>query len=46
MVPLAPQWMRDAGLEWLYRLVRQPGRIRRQMRLPAFVWAVLLHGRR
>ncbi|MEM6283823.1 MAG: WecB/TagA/CpsF family glycosyltransferase, partial [Chloroflexota bacterium] len=46
VVPLAPQWMRDAGLEWLYRLVRQPGRIRRQMRLPAFVWAVLLHGRR
>ncbi|MEL6152044.1 MAG: WecB/TagA/CpsF family glycosyltransferase, partial [Chloroflexota bacterium] len=46
VVPLAPQWMRDAGLEWLFRLVRLPGRIRRQMRLPAFVVAVLLHGRR
>ncbi|MEL6269771.1 MAG: WecB/TagA/CpsF family glycosyltransferase [Chloroflexota bacterium] len=46
VVPLAPQWMRDAGLDWLFRLVRQPGRIRRQMRLPAFVVAVLLHGRR
>jgi N-acetylglucosaminyldiphosphoundecaprenol N-acetyl-beta-D-mannosaminyltransferase len=43
--PFAPQWMRDAGLEWFFRLVRQPGRFRRQLRLPAFVLAVLLRGR-
>ncbi len=36
----APGWMRRAGLEWLFRLVRQPGRIRRQLALPAFVWLV------
>ncbi len=41
-VPLAPNWMRTAGLEWLFRLVRQPWRAKRQLRLPAFVVAVLL----
>jgi N-acetylglucosaminyldiphosphoundecaprenol N-acetyl-beta-D-mannosaminyltransferase len=40
-VPLAPGWMRRAGLEWLFRLVRQPWRTRRQLRLPAFVLSVL-----
>jgi N-acetylglucosaminyldiphosphoundecaprenol N-acetyl-beta-D-mannosaminyltransferase len=44
-VPLAPPWLRRAGLEWLYRLVKQPWRARRQLRLPAFVVRVLLHGR-
>ncbi len=29
VVPYAPQWMRRAGLEWLYRLYRQPQRIGR-----------------
>lgn len=23
----APQWMQDAGLEWFYRLCREPGRL-------------------
>lgn len=36
----APGWMRRSGLEWLYRLLRQPHRIRRQLALPAFVWRV------
>ena len=36
----APGWMRRAGLEWLFRLLRQPGRMRRQLALPAFVWLV------
>lgn len=37
--PRAPAWMRGAGLEWLYRLLRQPRqRFRRQAtRLPAFL---------
>jgi N-acetylglucosaminyldiphosphoundecaprenol N-acetyl-beta-D-mannosaminyltransferase len=39
--PRAPGWMRRAGLEWLYRLGHQPGRIRRQLALPLFVWLVL-----
>jgi N-acetylglucosaminyldiphosphoundecaprenol N-acetyl-beta-D-mannosaminyltransferase len=41
VLPRAPLWMRRAGLEWLYRLYLQPWRIRRMMRLPRFVLAVL-----
>jgi N-acetylglucosaminyldiphosphoundecaprenol N-acetyl-beta-D-mannosaminyltransferase len=37
----APQWMQRAGLEWLYRLLREPWRWRRQLALPKFVWQVL-----
>jgi len=36
----APKWMQDAGLEWLYRLLRQPRRWRRQLALIEFVWRV------
>lgn len=46
VVPRAPQWMRNAGLEWLYRLYLQPSRIGRMTRLPRFVLAVLRRGRR
>jgi exopolysaccharide biosynthesis WecB/TagA/CpsF family protein len=41
VLPRAPLWMRRAGLEWLYRLYLQPWRIKRMMRLPRFVLAVL-----
>ncbi len=41
IVPRAPDWMRKRGLEWLYRLIRQPWRLRRMMRLPRFALAVL-----
>ncbi len=40
-VPRAPKWMRARGLEWLFRLLRQPWRARRMLRLPRFVFAVL-----
>ena len=33
-----------SGLEWLYRLVREPRRWRRQLALPQFVWLVALEG--
>jgi N-acetylglucosaminyldiphosphoundecaprenol N-acetyl-beta-D-mannosaminyltransferase len=33
----APRWMRRWGLEWLYRLFREPWRWRRQMALPRFM---------
>lgn len=46
IVPRAPLWMRRAGLEWLFRLMRQPWRIKRMMRLPRFVIAVVMGGRR
>jgi N-acetylglucosaminyldiphosphoundecaprenol N-acetyl-beta-D-mannosaminyltransferase len=32
----APAWMRRAGLEWLFRLARQPWRARRMAVLPRF----------
>jgi N-acetylglucosaminyldiphosphoundecaprenol N-acetyl-beta-D-mannosaminyltransferase len=37
----APHWMQRIGLEWLYRLIREPWRWRRQLALPKFVWHVL-----
>jgi N-acetylglucosaminyldiphosphoundecaprenol N-acetyl-beta-D-mannosaminyltransferase len=40
----APLWMRRSGCEWLYRLAREPGRIRRQWILPLFVWRVIKEG--
>jgi N-acetylglucosaminyldiphosphoundecaprenol N-acetyl-beta-D-mannosaminyltransferase len=40
-VPRAPLWMRRAGMEWLFRLSRQPWRIRRMAVLPAFAISVL-----
>ncbi len=40
-VPAAPRFWRALGLEWLYRLVREPSRARRQMALPAFLFASL-----
>ncbi len=37
----APVWMREHGLEWLYRLIRQPSRWRRMLALPLFAWRVI-----
>lgn len=41
----APAWMRRLGLEWAYRLLRQPWRWRRQLALPGFALLVLLRRR-
>jgi N-acetylglucosaminyldiphosphoundecaprenol N-acetyl-beta-D-mannosaminyltransferase len=35
-LPRAPLAIRRAGLEWLYRLVREPRRFARQLALPVF----------
>lgn len=40
-VPRAPAWMRRRGLEWLFRLVRQPWRARRMAVLPLYAVLVL-----
>lgn len=37
----APAFMRRAGLEWLYRLIIQPWRWKRQLNLITFMWFVL-----
>jgi len=39
-VPRAPAWMRRVGLEWLFRLARQPWRLRRMAVLPVYAWRV------
>lgn len=36
----APRWMRAVGLEWLYRLLRQPWRWKRMLALPRFAVAI------
>lgn len=38
----APDWVQRIGLEWLYRLVNEPWRWRRQLVLPQFALRVLL----
>lgn len=40
----APIAVRRLGLEWLYRLVTEPRRWKRQLALPQFVWLVALDG--
>ncbi len=40
-VKRAPLWMQRAGLEWLYRLVKEPRRFKRMLRLPKFLLAVI-----
>jgi N-acetylglucosaminyldiphosphoundecaprenol N-acetyl-beta-D-mannosaminyltransferase len=41
----APQWVQNLGMEWLYRLAREPWRWRRMLALPRFALRVLF-GRR
>lgn len=40
-IPRAPAWMRRSGLEWLFRLLRQPWRVRRMAVLPIYAVRVL-----
>jgi N-acetylglucosaminyldiphosphoundecaprenol N-acetyl-beta-D-mannosaminyltransferase len=45
----APRWMRERGIEWLYRLLRQPRRWRTALSLPgviAMALAARIKGRR
>ena len=42
----APGWVQRLNLEWLFRLITQPWRWRRQLVLPRFAWLVLREGGR
>lgn len=44
-VKLAPAWMRRVGLEWFYRLMKHPTRIKRQMVLPRFMLHIIFGGK-
>lgn len=37
----APQWIRKIGLEWFYRLMREPYRWRRMLALPKFALKII-----
>lgn len=41
-VKRAPEWWQNHNLEWLYRLINQPSRIKRQIHLFSFWWNVQL----
>ncbi len=38
----APRWVQRLGLEWLHRLIYEPWRWRRMLKLPSFVGLVLV----
>ena len=40
----APDWMKKAGLQWLYRLIKEPRRLWRRYLLnnPKFTWLIFL----
>lgn len=40
-VKRAPGWVRNIGLEWLFRLIEQPWRIKRQLALVEFAYLVI-----
>ena len=42
----APRIMQRIGLEWLYRLYREPWRWKRMLAIPHFMVQVLLRGRK
>jgi N-acetylglucosaminyldiphosphoundecaprenol N-acetyl-beta-D-mannosaminyltransferase len=40
-VERAPEKWQKHGLEWLYRLKKEPRRIKRMIKLPLFIFAVI-----
>jgi len=42
-VQRAPKWMIKLGMEWLYRVSKEPWRIKRLSSIPKFLTAVFLH---
>ncbi|QDP41595.1 WecB/TagA/CpsF family glycosyltransferase [Radiobacillus deserti] len=42
----APAFFRRFGLEWLYRLLKEPWRLKRQLALPKFLLKVITTGRK
>lgn len=41
----APRWMQRSGLEWLYRLLQEPGRLGKRYLVynPKFIWLLFRH---
>lgn len=45
-VERAPRFYQEHGIEWLYRLIKQPSRFVRMMELPKFAVTVLVKGKK
>ncbi len=41
-IPRAPLWMQNHGMEWIFRLIKEPKRFKRAIALPYFMWLVFL----
>jgi len=41
-IPRAPLWMQSHGMEWVFRIIKEPKRIIRMIQLPSFIWLVFL----
>lgn len=39
----APKWIQKIGMEWLYRLIKEPSRIKRQLVIPKFLLKVIFN---
>lgn len=44
LTPRAPKFVRDIGFEWLFRLIIQPWRLKRQLSLVKFIYLLLKGG--
>ena len=44
-LPRAPYIMQQLGLEWFWRLVLEPSRIKRQLKLLKFIWLTLTYSK-
>lgn len=40
-IPRAPRWVDHIGLKWLWRLIVEPWRWRRQLALLQFIWLMM-----
>jgi N-acetylglucosaminyldiphosphoundecaprenol N-acetyl-beta-D-mannosaminyltransferase len=41
LIKRAPVWIQKIGMEWLWRLILQPNRIKRQMAIPKYIMTLL-----
>ncbi len=42
-IPRAPKWMQKYGIEWVYRTIKEPNRIKRIIKIPYFIlWIFFL----
>lgn len=41
-IPRAPLWMQNHGMEWIFRLIKEPKRLKRVIALPYFMWLIFL----